>query len=282
MAIFKLNPPRPLVIAGPCTAETPELMNKVAEAMVRLSEELGFDYIFKASFDKANRTSIDSYRGPGLEQAASWFGNLKREFGCLTTTDVHETAQVEAAAEFADVLQIPAFLCRQTDLLQAAIETKKAVSVKKGQFLAPENCAHIVGKARSAAEAIGIELDFALMERGTSFGYGNLVVDMRGFKTMAENKVPVIFDVTHSTQQPSTGKTTGGLRHCAPLLARAAAATGYIDGLFIEVHDDPSKARSDAATQLSIDQARTLLRQVVPILKNRDMHSASDSEFQAL
>lgn len=279
--IFPLNdqPALPIVIAGPCTAESEEILHVVAEPMSRLAQELGFTYIFKASFDKANRTSVDSYRGPGLEKAAEWFSTVKDRYGCLLTTDIHETHQAEPAAEVCDVLQIPAFLCRQTDLLVAAVGTKKAVSVKKGQFLAPESCQHIVSKVKHVAEVKGISPNVALIERGSCFGYGNLVVDMRGLKAMAKMGAPVIFDVTHSTQQPSSDKTTGGLRHCAPLLARAAAATGYLSGVFIEVHPDPVQAKSDAATQLSLAQAEKLLRQIVPLINDAASYSRIDADF---
>lgn len=279
MLNFDTYPMKPYVIAGPCTGESYELMRTVASTLSQLAKELDFALIFKASFDKANRTSFDSYRGPGLEQASAWFKEIKKEFGCAVTTDVHETSQVAPAAEVCDLLQIPAFLCRQTDLIVEAVKTGRAVSVKKGQFLAPESCKHIVQKVASAAQAFNTPMNLALIERGASFGYGNLVVDMRGLKTMAQMGPPVIFDITHSTQQPSSDATTGGLRSCAPLLARAAAATGYLSGFFLEVHPDPAKAKSDAGTQLSIDQASVLLRQIIPLLKTMQQQKNVDSQF---
>lgn len=194
-------------------------------------------------------------------------------------TDIHEVVQVAPVAEVCDVLQIPAFLCRQTDLLVAAVQSGRAVNVKKGQFLAPEGTAHIVNKAKAVCTETKKPLNLALTERGVSFGYGNLVVDMRGFPVMAAQGVPVIFDITHSTQQPSTSEVTGGERRFAPVLARSALATGYLDGFFLEVHTDPKKAQSDAAVQLSILQAETLLRQIVPLWKEMRQASKNDKIF---
>jgi 2-dehydro-3-deoxyphosphooctonate aldolase (KDO 8-P synthase) len=265
VTFFSTDLERPIVIAGPCTAESKELVETVATSLLPLSRALKFDLVMKASFDKANRTSVDSYRGPGLEQAMRWFADLKTKYGVAFTTDVHECHQVAPVAEVCDVLQIPAFLCRQTDLIVEAVKSKRAVSVKKGQFLAPENTAHIVSKVDSVVSKYQLQRNLALIERGTSFGYNNLVVDMRGLKTMAATSSPVIFDITHSTQKPSSEKTTGGMRDCAPLLARAATATGYLSGYFLEVHTDPAAAKSDAATQLSIDQAKLLLEQIIPL-----------------
>ncbi len=270
---FKQDPERPIVIAGPCMAESLELMQSVIAPLHALAQELNFELVFKASFDKANRTSIHSYRGPGLPQALQWFEKLKKSFaGLAVLTDVHETSQVVEVASVIDVLQIPAFLCRQTDLLVAAVQTGRAVNIKKGQFLAPENCRHIISKVRQAAEEKGLALNYALTERGTSFGYGNLVVDMRGLKIMSDEGAPVIFDITHSLQLPAAGGTTGeisgGLRNFAPVLARAATASGYLDGFFLEVHPNPDQAKSDAATQLSVQQASHLLRQIIPLWKS--------------
>lgn len=270
---FKRRALRPTVIAGPCMAESLELMQEVLEPLHALSRELDFQLVFKASFDKANRTSINSYRGPGLSQALSWFQSLKKDYpGLAVLTDVHETSQVAEAAEVIDVLQIPAFLCRQTDLLVAAVQSGRSVNVKKGQFLAPENCRHIISKVEQAAQEKGLPIDYALTERGTTFGYGNLVVDMRGLKVMSDEGAPVIFDITHSLQLPaaggSSGEVSGGLRNFAPVLARSATASGYLDGFFLEVHADPKAAKSDAATQLSVDQASHLLRQIIPLWKS--------------
>ena len=249
-----------------------------------MSQELKFDLVFKASFDKANRTSIGSYRGPGLTQTLKWFDTIKSKYpGLPVLTDVHETIQIAEAAEVIDVLQIPAFLCRQTDLLVAAAQTGRAVNVKKGQFLAPENVQHIISKMVAAAEEKSFKPNYALTERGVTFGYGNLVVDMRGLKVMSDLGAPVIFDITHSLQLPaaggSSGEVSGGRRNFAPVLARAAAATGYLDGFFLEVHTNPNQAKSDAATQLSVEQASVLLRQVIPLWYHLKAATANDGIF---
>lgn len=285
--LFSQHPERPVVIAGPCTAESEEILNSVVEPMVRLADELGFTYVFKASFDKANRTSIDSYRGPGLEKTMGWFQNLKKRFpGLLILTDIHEVQHVGPVAAVCDVLQIPAFLCRQTDLLIAAVESGRAVNVKKGQFLAPENTRHIVSKAKAVCAKQNIPFNLALTERGASFGYGNLVVDMRGFQTMSETGAPVIFDITHSLQKPAAGgpdgATTGGAREFAPALTRAATATGYLDGFFLEVHPSPAKAKSDADTQLTLEQAKTLLGQIIPLWRDARSYHDIDGLFRGV
>lgn len=275
------SPARPLVIAGPCMAESLELIKEVAEQLVALSKKLDFDLVFKASFDKANRTSINSYRGPGLETAMGWFSEIKGRFGVPVLTDVHETYQVEPVAKVCDVLQIPAFLCRQTDLVIAAAKSGKAVNIKKGQFMSPQAMGHIVEKVRAACAESGISEQVFLTERGASFGYGDLVVDMRSLAIMAEFGAPVIFDITHSTQQPpNSGKgVSGALRKHAALLARAAAATGRIQGFFLEVHPDPKMAKSDADAQLTPVQAEELLTFALPILKSGWAAAKSDALF---
>ena len=281
--IFKKNPAKPVIIAGPCMAESEELVNKVAARMVEMSKELGFDYIFKASFDKANRTSIGSERGPGWEVAKPWFQNIKKKYNIPVLTDIHEVSQVPSIAEVCDVLQIPAFLCRQTDLLVAAVKTGRAVNVKKGQFLAPQNTSHIVGKSKAICDMEGLSQNLALTERGTTFGYGNLVVDMRGLKIMSDTGAPTIFDVTHSLQLPSTGgasgEVSGGAREFAPVLTRSAIASGYLDGLFVEVHPDPKSAKSDAATQLSFEQTESLLRTSLPLWNLAKESISQDSRY---
>lgn len=280
---FKKRPERPVVIAGPCMAESQELIMYVAKAMLGLSQELGFDYVFKASFDKANRTSMGSTRGPGIQQCLEWFQSLKDELSVPILTDIHETQQVSAVAEVCDVLQIPAFLCRQTDLIVEAVRSGRAVNVKKGQFLSPYNSGSIVGKIKSVCQEAKLTPNFALTERGYTFGYGNLVVDMRGFKIMHDAEAPTIFDVTHSLQLPSAGgsagEISGGLREFAPTLARSAAATGYVDGFFLEVHRDPKQALSDAATQLNVEQASVLLRQLMKVWKIGQELSAEDTIY---
>jgi 2-dehydro-3-deoxyphosphooctonate aldolase (KDO 8-P synthase) len=242
---------------------------------------LGFDYYFKASFDKANRSSIDSYRGPGMEQTLTWFSDLKSRFGGIPVlTDIHESHQAKEVATVVDVLQIPAFLCRQTDLIMAAVETGRIVNVKKGQFITPHATHNIVAKAQETAAKHKLPTKLWLTERGATFGYGNLVVDMRSFPIMASTGVPVIFDITHSTQLPGGDqKTTDGDRQYAPLLARAAAATGYVDGFFLEVHTTPAQAKSDKAVQLAISQAEALLTRMLPIWKACREASQWDEAF---
>lgn len=275
--------PRPIIIAGPCAAESFELMDVVAGSLVRLSQELGFDYIFKASFDKANRTSLASVRGSGLEKTLQWFVDLKARHQVKILTDVHETHQVEPVAKIVDVLQIPAFLCRQTDLVAAAARSGRTVNIKKGQFMAPAAMGSIVDKARSATN--GKKVDVWLTERGVTFGYGNLVVDMRALPIMAQTKAPIILDITHSTQLPAAGgeggNVSGGQRQFAPVLARAATATGYLSGFFLEVHTDPAKAISDKDAQLDIEQAGLLLKQLIPLWRQALEFSALDAAFQS-
>jgi 2-dehydro-3-deoxyphosphooctonate aldolase (KDO 8-P synthase) len=243
-----------LVIAGPCVVESAELCLEVATRLKALCAERGLPYVFKASYRKANRSSARSFDGLELDQALAALGRVRREAGVPVLTDVHEVAEVAAAAEVADVLQIPAFLCRQTALLQAAARTGRAVNVKKGQFLPPADMKNVVEKLRLAGgERI------LLTERGSSFGYGDLVVDMRGLVVMRELGWPVVFDATHSLQRPG-GSETGGDRRFAFPLMRAAVACG-VDGLFFECHPDPARARSDAATQLPLDEAAAFLDQ---------------------
>lgn len=276
----------PLIIAGPCVAESWDLLQGVAAALQGLSRTLNFDLVFKASFDKANRSSSTSPRGPGLEQTLAWFERLKSDSGPLSVlTDVHEVQHIAPASRVCDWLQIPAFLCRQTDLLAAAAASGRHVNVKKGQFLAPGAADLILGKLRAAAQSPGQQV-FAITERGTTFGYSDYVVDMRSFPIMAATQAPIIYDITHSVQRPTDGVSSrdhaGGDRPLAPALARAAAATGYVDGFFLEVHLDPSKALSDKETQLSIAQAESLLTQIIPIWHNaRDTWRIVDSSFKA-
>jgi 2-dehydro-3-deoxyphosphooctonate aldolase (KDO 8-P synthase) len=240
---------RPVFFAGPCVLESRAHALKMARAIKAVFRDEGVAdrLVFKASFDKANRSAGSSFRGPGLEKGLSILSEVKERHDLPILTDVHLPEQCEVAAEVADVLQIPAFLSRQTDLIVAAAETGKALNVKKGQFLAPDDCAQIVAKCRAAGNG-----NVTLCERGTTFGYHNLVVDFRGLPMMRALGVPVIYDATHSLQLPGgLGKETGGAREYAPALARAAAAVG-VDGYFFEVHDDPAHAKSDRATQLPL------------------------------
>jgi 2-dehydro-3-deoxyphosphooctonate aldolase (KDO 8-P synthase) len=247
-------------IAGPCVVESEETTLQVARELAAMAHRLGLPLLFKASFDKANRSSIKSYRGPGLVEGLRVLARVRAETGLPLLTDVHEPAQCAPAAEVCDVLQIPAFLCRQTDLLLAAARTGRAVNVKKGQFLAPEDARWAVDKAAAA----GNHRVF-VTERGAAFGYHNLVVDMRAFAILHELGIAVIFDVTHSLQLPGGGDgTTGGDRRFAEPLARAAVAAGA-DGLFMEVHPDPDRALSDAATQLPLARAEALAMSALEI-----------------
>lgn len=249
------------LIAGPCVIESETHVRTMADAIQRITADLGIPYIFKASYDKANRTSVKSFRGPGLAEGTRILGRLARETGLPVLTDVHEPAHCEIAAEAVDILQIPAFLCRQTDLLVAAGKTGRAINIKKGQFVAPWDMNHPVEKVRST----GNERVF-LTERGASFGYNTLVVDFRSLPVMRK-LAPVVFDGTHSVQQPSAANgVSGGQPEYIPLLARAAVAAG-IDGLFLEVHDDPANARSDGANALDLKLLKPLLEKLLAIHK---------------
>ncbi|MEN3027883.1 MAG: 3-deoxy-8-phosphooctulonate synthase [Aquificaceae bacterium] len=250
-----------LIIAGPCVIESDRLVFQVAERIRELSEEFPeFDFFFKASFDKANRSSHRSFRGPGLEEGLRVLQKVREEFGLKTTTDVHETWQVKPTAQVVDLLQIPAFLCRQTDLLMEAGRSGKPVNVKKGQFLAPWDARNIVEKLRFAGA-----VNYYITERGTSFGYNNLVVDFRGLVIMREF-TRVIFDATHSVQLPGGGgdRSTGQREFVLPLI-RAAVAVG-VDGLFMETHPDPERALSDGPNMIPLGQLREVLETVQRIL----------------
>ncbi len=246
---------RPLaVIAGPCVIEGEDFTLRVAEALARIFDEAGVPLVFKASFDKANRTSITSFRGPGLEKGLAILARVKRETGLPVLTDIHLPEQAAPVAEVVDVLQIPAFLCRQTDLVVAAARTGRPLNIKKAQFLAPWDMKHVLEKAEAAGAG-----EVMLCERGTSFGYNNLVVDMRGLAIMRELGAPVVFDATHSVQQPGgLGGRSGGDRRMAPVLARAAVAVG-VAALFMEVHPDPDHALSDGPNSLPLDSLPRLL-----------------------
>lgn len=248
------------IIAGPCVLETLDLALEIGTAARDACARLGLPYIFKASFDKANRTSAGSYRGVGMEEGLAMLGEVKRALGVPATTDVHAPEQCAAAAQAVDMLQIPAFLCRQTDLLIAAARTGKPVNIKKGQFVAPWDMRPAVEKCRSAGND-----QVVLTERGTSFGYNTLVSDMRALAHMRALGCPVIFDATHSVQRPGgLGEASGGERRFVPLLARAAVAAGC-DGLFLEVHPRPEQSPSDAASMLPLAELPALLETVAVI-----------------
>jgi len=248
------------VIAGPCLAESPELCLQVAEKMQEACAAYGFGYVFKASYDKANRTSAGSSRGAGMEAGLNALRGVKERTGLPVTSDVHLPQEAAVAAEVIDLVQIPAFLCRQSDLLQAAAETGRPVNVKKGQFLAPWDTKNIVDKLDGFGATGAM-----LTERGTTFGYNNLIVDMPGLETMRSYGRPVCFDATHSAQRPgAAGTSTGGARESIPAMVRAAVAVG-VDALFLEVHPDPANALSDAATQWPLDRVDWLLAQVAAV-----------------
>jgi len=248
-------------IAGPCVLESKELAFQIAGTLKDLFASRDLPFIFKASFDKANRSSLEGGRGVGMDQGLEWLSSIRSELDIPVLTDVHLPEQCSSVGEVVDVLQIPAFLCRQTDLLLAAAATGKAINIKKGQFLAPwdlENAAHKVAASGNP--------NVLLTERGTSFGYGRLVVDMTGFETLAASGHPVIFDATHSVQEPGArGKSTGGDRTKVPALARAAVATGHVNGLFFEVHPDPDSSPSDGPNMLQIDGFEEVLDGVLAV-----------------
>jgi 2-dehydro-3-deoxyphosphooctonate aldolase (KDO 8-P synthase) len=249
-----------LIIAGPCVMESWDLIYKTAQKLQDLSRKHNFSLVFKSSFDKANRTSIDSYRGPGLDEGLAMMKEIKSKTGLPVLTDVHEAAQCARAGEVIDVLQIPAFLCRQTDLLIAAAETGKCVNIKKGQFVAPDDMKNAVKKCFDSGNK-----NVFLTERGTTFGYNNLVVDMRAIPMMQSHGVPVIFDATHSVQLPGGGGTVShGLRQYVPHLARAAVAAGC-DGVFMEVHPNPDEAKSDGPNQVPLFQVEELIEQLLKV-----------------
>jgi 2-dehydro-3-deoxyphosphooctonate aldolase (KDO 8-P synthase) len=256
-----------ILIAGPCVIEHRDAVMRIAEALLPYHEDCTKQFYFKASFDKANRTSIESYRGPGLDEGLRILAEIKAQFGYALLTDIHESGQAALVAEVVDVLQIPAFLSRQTDLLVAAAKTSAVVNIKKGQFLAPEAMRHSVAKVLKTRGCETVCYEDAqkygvwLTERGSSFGYGNLVVDMRSLKIMRAF-APVVFDATHSVQMPASGgSSSGGDSAFVPYLSRAAAAVG-VDGFFFETHFDPSIAKSDGPNMIELDQLETLIGQI--------------------
>jgi 2-dehydro-3-deoxyphosphooctonate aldolase (KDO 8-P synthase) len=249
-----------LLIAGPCVIESEAHARSMASAIAAIARRRGVPFVFKASYDKANRTSVSSYRGPGLDEGLRILAGIRTDLGLPILTDIHEPGHAAPVAEVADILQIPAFLCRQTDLLVAAARTGRAVNVKKGQFLAPGDMRHAVAKVTSAGNRRVL-----LTERGTSFGYHDLVVDMRGLPILRGLGYPVIFDVTHSLQLPGGGDgVTSGLAQYIEPLASAGVAAG-VDGVFLEVHDDPSRAKSDAQNALRLDALDALLGRLLAI-----------------
>lgn len=249
-----------IVIAGPCVIESEDTTLQIAEKLKKISSELDIDFYFKASYDKANRTSIESFRGPGIEQGLKILKKVKDTYQLKIVTDIHEPYQAQMAAEVADIVQIPAFLCRQTDLLIAAAKTGKCVNVKKAQFLAPWDMKNVVHKLEESGNK-----NIMLCERGTSFGYNTLVVDMTSIVEMKKNGYPVIFDGTHSVQKPGgNGSSTSGNREYVPYLVKAAVAAGA-DGVFLETHLNPERALSDGANMIRVDDVKVLLETCLKI-----------------
>lgn len=248
------------LIAGPCVIESEEMVLSIAGQMKEITDRLGIPYTFKASFDKANRTSLSSFRGPGIDEGLRILKKVKDTYGLPVCTDIHEPWQAAPAAQVADILQIPAFLCRQTDLLVAAAKTGRCVNIKKAQFLAPWDMKNCVEKVRQSGNE-----NVMLCERGTSFGYNTLVVDMTGLRVMKEFGVPVIFDATHSVQKPGgNGTSTGGNREFVEYLAKAAVAVG-VDGLFMETHPNPDSAKSDGPNMVPLSEMEALLKKLIRV-----------------
>ncbi|MCB5230902.1 MAG: 3-deoxy-8-phosphooctulonate synthase [Candidatus Cloacimonas sp.] len=248
------------LIAGPCVIEDSAILYKIAETLKKITEERNIPYIFKASYLKANRTSESSYSGPGLDEGLKILEKIKREFELPILTDIHQTEEAELVAEVADILQIPAFLARQTFLIKSAAKTGKIVNLKKAQFMAPEDMKGAVDKVVSEENT-----QVMITERGTSFGYHNLVVDFRGFPVMKQFGYPVVYDVTHSLQKPSIKNVSGGTPEYVPMMAKAAMATGLIDGIFIETHPNPEKGLSDAKSMINLDLMGQLLDELIAI-----------------
>lgn len=259
---FEIGGDKLTILAGPCVIESQEIIDETAEKLKEITEDLGINYIFKSSFDKANRSSLNGFRGLGIQEGLSMLAKVKEKFELPIVTDIHLPDEAEMAGEVVDVLQIPAFLCRQTDLLLSAGKTGKIVNIKKGQFLAPNQMSSLVKKVESTGNE-----RILLTERGTTFGYGNLVVDMRGLEIMQEAGYPVVFDATHSVQLPgSNGDSTGGERRFVPLLANSAMAAGA-NALFFEVHPNPDKALCDGPNMIALKDARKIFKKCKEIFE---------------
>ena len=263
---FEVGLNQPLfLIAGPCVIESRQMAMDTAGRLKEIAAELNIPFIYKSSFDKANRSSGSSFRGLGMEKGLEILGDVKREIGVPVLTDVHELHEIAAVASVVDVLQTPAFLCRQTDFIEACATSGKPVNIKKGQFLAPHDMQHVIKKARDAALAKGLPDQFMACERGVSFGYNNLVSDMRSLAIMRETGCPIVFDATHSVQLPGgQGTTSGGQREFVPVLARAAVAVG-ISGLFMETHPNPAEAMSDGPNAVPLGRMKELLTTLIAL-----------------
>jgi 2-dehydro-3-deoxyphosphooctonate aldolase (KDO 8-P synthase) len=257
MQLYEQLKSKKFIISGPCVIESRDMIMHLAENITKICEELDFTYIFKASFDKANRTSIESYRGPGIDEGLKILSEVKEQFGLPLTTDIHESSQAKAIGEVVDIVQIPAFLCRQTDLLVESAKTGKIVNIKKAQFLSGKDMLHPVMKVKESGND-----KIMLTERGTMFGYGNLVVDFRNIVDMREFGYPVVMDVTHSTQKPGgLGGKSGGNREYAPYMAKCANACG-VDGFFFEVHENPQEALSDGPNMVYLKDFKDILKEI--------------------
>ena len=269
------------LIAGPCVVESEQLQMDTAGTLKEITSSLGIPFIFKSSYDKANRSSGTSFRGPGMEKGLEILAKVKRELGLPVLTDVHTEDDITEAAKVVDVLQTPAFLCRQTDFIRAVAQSGKPVNIKKGQFLAPHDMKNVIDKARAAAKEAGLPEDsFMACERGASFGYNNLVSDMRSLAIMRETGAPVVFDATHSVQLPGgQGTSSGGQREMVPVLARAAVAVG-IAGLFMETHPDPANALSDGPNAVPLKHMKALLETLVALDRVTKKNGFLEADFQ--
>ena len=270
------------LIAGPCVVESEQLQMDTAGTLKEITASLGIPFVFKSSYDKANRSSGSSFRGPGMDKGLEILAKVKRELGLAILTDVHSEAEIAAVAAVVDVLQTPAFLCRQTDFIQAVAQSGKPVNIKKGQFLAPGDMKNVIDKARAAAREKGLDEDrFMACERGASFGYNNLVSDMRSLAIMRETGAPVVFDATHSVQLPGgNGTSSGGQREMVPVLARAAVAVG-IAGLFMETHPDPAKALSDGPNAVPLKHMKALLETLLELDRVTKKNGFLENNFGA-
>ena len=270
------------LIAGPCVVESEQLQMDTAGTLKEITASLGIPFIFKSSYDKANRSSGTSFRGPGMTKGLEILAKVKRELKLPILTDVHSEAHIAAVAAVVDVLQTPAFLCRQTDFIHAVAQSGKPVNIKKGQFLAPGDMKNVIDKARAAARDKGLDEDrFMACERGASFGYNNLVSDMRSLAIMRETRAPVVFDATHSVQLPGgNGTSSGGQREMVPVLARAAVAVG-IAGLFMETHPDPAKAMSDGPNAVPLKHMRALLETLLELDRVTKKNGYLENSFSA-
>ncbi|MES2400342.1 MAG: 3-deoxy-8-phosphooctulonate synthase [Pseudomonadota bacterium] len=270
------------LIAGPCVIESEQLQMDTAGTLKEITASLGIPFIFKSSYDKANRSSGTSFRGPGMQKGLEILAKVKRDLGVPILTDVHSEADIATVASVVDVLQTPAFLCRQTDFIHAVAQSGKPVNIKKGQFLAPGDMKNVIDKARAAAREKGLDEDsFMACERGASFGYNNLVSDMRSLAIMRETKAPVVFDATHSVQLPGgNGTSSGGQREMVPVLARAAVAVG-VAGLFMETHPDPSKAMSDGPNAVPLKHMKALLETLLALDRVTKKNGFLENNFGA-